>query len=108
MHESPDDDVHDAPCACALVARAVTLMTEWAGPSPGHAGQPEAYRALLARQVMSDLYFLRSHPGLSPHLREAMAHAHQRWIALARPTSIAAQDTVMDEMSPGARGVSLH
>lgn len=87
----PDPDLHDLPCPCAeaLVAGTVALMTTWADPC-GHARlAPEAQRALVARKIVSNLDLLRRHPALSSGLRQVMALAHQRWVGLL-PTPSAA------------------
>lgn len=105
----PDDDGHFAglPCAQALVAGTTALMTAWALPEPADepeadadpaadagarddAGQAalalDARRQRLARQIVSNLFFLREHPQLSPALRQVMAQAHARWVLLCGGT----------------------
>lgn len=79
-HESPP-----LPCAEALVAGTVALMTTWADPSPHGLLDTAAQRALLARKIVSNLFFLEHHPALSDGLRSVMHKAHQRWAAMAHP-----------------------
>jgi hypothetical protein len=79
-----EDDVTDWPCAEALLAGAVALMTTWADPCPNCTLGPTAQRRLVARKVVSNLYFLQQHPALGPELRGVMAQAHQRWVGVAR------------------------
>lgn len=89
--DDPDPDV--MPCADALVAGTVALMTTWADPCSHSRLAPREQRALIARKVVSNLYFLRQHPALCPELRQVMAMAHERWSALAQ----SAQEPLADE-----------
>lgn len=78
-----DDDIELAlPSLEALVAGTVALMTAWASPCPNARVDTAAQRALLARKVISNLFFLQNHPGASPELRQAMANARARWVGL--------------------------
>lgn len=79
-----NDDTLPLPSLEALVAGTVALMTTWASPCPGARIDPAAQRSLLARKVVSNLFFLQNHPCASPALRQVMANAHQRWVALAQ------------------------
>ena len=90
------------PCAQALVAGTVALMTAWADPCPdgtlGQAGQ----RHLLARKVVSNLFFLQQHPALGNELKQVMARAHQRWVGLAQtPAAPPATEPVVPLSMPG-------
>lgn len=81
--EAPDEDA--LPSIDALVAGTFALMTTWADPCP-HAPLPPAdLRRLVARKVVSNLFFLQHHPLLRPELRLCMAQAHARWVGLAQP-----------------------
>ena len=95
-------DVDELPSIDALIAGTVALMTTWADPCP-HAPLPPAdLRRLVARKVVSNLFFLQHHPLLSPPLRQSLAHAHARWVGLAH----AEQPHTAD---PGAAlGQALH
>jgi hypothetical protein len=73
------------PCVQGLIAANVALMTAYANPAPGARVNPEAQRRLLARKVVSNLFFLREHPLLSPPLRQVMDHALRHWQGLAAP-----------------------
>lgn len=77
------DDEPAYPCVQGLIAANVALMTAYANPAPDARLGAEAQRRLLARKVVSNLFFLREHPLLSPGLRQVMANAHQRWAELA-------------------------
>jgi hypothetical protein len=74
------------PCAEALVAGTVALMTTWADPCPQARLDAVQQRALMARQVVSNLALLSRHPALSPELRQVMAMARDRWAGLSEPT----------------------
>jgi len=76
-----DDDL-PLPCLEALVAGTFALMTCWATPAAEAAATPARQRLLLARKIVSNLFFLKSHPHASPALRQVMANAHARWVAV--------------------------
>ena len=78
-----------AACAEALVAGTVALMTTWADPCPHARLDPARQRALMARKIVSNLFFLSRHPALSAELRQVMAMAHDRWEGLARSVDAA-------------------
>lgn len=77
-----DDDV-PLPCPHALIAGTLALMTTWADPAPGNALDVASLRSLLARKVVSNLFFLAEHPALPPGMRQVMAQVRGRWQALA-------------------------
>lgn len=81
----PHDDDTDLPVPSleALVAGTMALMTSWADPFPSARIDAVGQRNLLARKVVSNLFFLQHHPCASPALRQVMANAHQRWAGLA-------------------------
>ena len=81
QHLGEDDPV---PCAQALVAGTVALMTAWADPCPECAGQGAPQREHIARRIVSNLFFLSHHPYLASPLREVMARAHRRWVGVAQ------------------------
>lgn len=82
--DSEHDEGQSYPCVQGLIAANVALMTAYASPDPQSPDSPQAQRLLLARKVVSNLFFLREHPLLSPDLRQVMASAHQLWAQLAR------------------------
>ncbi|MDV7392710.1 hypothetical protein RZS08_15185, partial [Arthrospira platensis SPKY1] len=43
-------------------------------------------KTLMARKVVSNLFFLASHPGLNPNFRVVVGKMHQHWTALAKAT----------------------
>jgi hypothetical protein len=77
-----DDDTLDLPDLDGLLAGTVALMTAWASPCP-HAKLPaDELRALLARKVVSNLFFLQHHPGVSPPLARSLLAARAQWRTL--------------------------
>ena len=100
------DDEIAMPCAAALVAGTMALMTAYAQPEapraedastsasrgPATAAEVEpragdaapARRVLLARKVVSNLFFLREHPDVDDGLRKVAARMHAHWDALLR------------------------
>jgi hypothetical protein len=83
LHSPTSPEPEAQPCAHALVAATVALMTTWADPNPSCKLGPEAQRQLIARKLVAQLHLLRGHPALPQPLRLVMAHAHARWLALA-------------------------
>ncbi|MEK8051368.1 hypothetical protein AACH10_14040 [Ideonella sp. DXS22W] len=78
---APDDEA-TLPCPHALIAGTLALMTTWADPAPGSALDVAGLRSLLARKVVSNLFFLAEHPALSPAMRQVMTQARERWQGL--------------------------
>ena len=76
------DDELATPCLEALVAGTFALMTCWAAPAAQAASSPGRQRLLIARKIVSNLFFLKTHPHASPALRQVMADAHERWVAV--------------------------
>jgi len=77
----PNDDL-PVPCLEALVAGTFALMTCWAAPAAHAAATPGRQRLLMARKIVSNLFLLKTHPHASPALRQVMAKAHERWVAV--------------------------
>lgn len=69
-----EDDRLPTPSAEALVAGTMALMT-------GYAQAPEQcpHRPLMAKKIVSNLFFLATHPALSEPLRATMGHLGTRW-----------------------------
>jgi len=112
---APDEAMNDLPSLDGLIAGTTALMTTWADPAPGDALDQACRRSLVARKVVSNLFFLMHHPQLDPRLRQVMANAHQRWRALvqraASDTPAAAAGTGgpdLDAQAPGPRAAWLH
>ena len=83
MRAADDDADLPLPSLEALVAGAVALMTAWADPSPDARIDTAAQRSLLARKVVSHLFFIQNHPCASAAFKQVMGNAHQRWVVLA-------------------------
>ena len=104
--DSLDDPTEDVtlPCAQALVAGTVALMTVWADPCPNCSTDAATQRLLVARKIVSNLYLLRQHPHLGEPLQLVMANAHQRWVGVAR----AAEHGGVLPVYNGSAPVALH
>lgn len=99
----PDAADADAlPSIDALIAGTVALMTAWADPCPQARLAPVDLRRVLARKVVSNLFFLQHHPHASPGLRQSLSQAHARWVDLAQ------QAQPGDVALVTAEGQSLH
>lgn len=83
--ETDATDVDALPSIDALIAGTVALMTAWADPCPQARLSAADLRRVLARKVVSNLFFLQHHPQARPELRQSLAQAHARWVCLAHP-----------------------
>ena len=81
--EPDPPDAEELPSIDALVAGTVALMTAWANPGPHAPVGPAHLRHLIARKVVSNLFFLQHHPHAKPELRQSLARAHAQWVSLA-------------------------
>jgi hypothetical protein len=77
-----DEDTR-VPCPSALVAGTLALMTAWADAGTGPASAELRHRGLLARKIVSNLFFLRHHPALHENVRRVAGNAHERWLPMA-------------------------
>ena len=90
---APDpEDTAAYPCVQGLIAANVALMTAYAHPTPDARLDAEAQRRLLARKVVSNLFFLCEHPLLSPGLSS-------RWLSLVTDVDAEAGRNLVDSMS---------
>jgi hypothetical protein len=109
MNSIPYDDDNPCarPCAGGLLAGTLALMTCWAAPEPEADVGAKQQRSLIARKVVSNLFFLRDHPDVGPGLQQVIGRLHQRWILIAQDAAITAPplDLAAD---PAPSGVSLH
>ncbi len=85
-----EDSSPALPCAGGLIAGTLALMTCWAAPEPSATGTEEQQRALMARKIASNLYFLRAHPDIAPGLRQVIGKVHERWVLIAQTAPVAA------------------
>lgn len=106
------DSEPQAPSLHALVATTLALMTRWAEPQPQACPeQLRRMRSLLARKIVSNLFFLQHHPAAPPALRQVVANVHHCWQAMVQQAQgDAATATAAAPMSPPARpkGGTLH
>lgn len=86
------------PSADAMLAGTVALMTSWADPCPTCKLDSGAQRSLLARKIVSNLFFLQHHPAVGEGLRRVLLQAHGHWVRLAHPGGVAA---TLAEARPG-------
>lgn len=94
-----DDDGADAPCAIALLAGTLALMTGHAAPEPAAKVDADTLRRLTARKIVSNLFFLQHHPALPPGLRQVAAQLHGRWVSLAQSAAPAIPSHTVSESS---------
>jgi hypothetical protein len=96
------------PCAQALLAGTLALMSAYAAPLAGSVGATTAEcRAQMARKVVENLFFLREHPGLAPAMRAVVTKLHVHWSALVDPAP--ASPTVVPAAPVRARAAArLH
>lgn len=82
-----DDDLTASdermPCAVGLLAGTLALMTAHASPEPTARVDAVTQRRLMARKIVSNLFFLQHHPDAPPPLRQVAANMHERWLPLA-------------------------
>ncbi len=91
MHANNFEETSEAlPCVGGLVAGTLALMTCWAAPEPSDSATEEQQRALMARKIVSNLFFLREHPDVAPGMRHVIGKVHQRWLLLAQAEPYAA------------------
>ena len=76
-------DAHNPPCLESLVAGTFALMTCWAAPAQDGTPPSSRQRTLMARKIVANLFFLKTHPHASPGLREVMGRAHERWVLVS-------------------------
>lgn len=83
-----DDDEYVMPCAEAMLAGTLALMT-------GHAESACArQRTLMAQKIRSNLFFLGRHPGLTPNFRTVVHRMHGHWDTLVTGCMAAARPGV--------------
>lgn len=71
---SQDDEEYEMPCAEALLAGTLALMTAYA-----QSGR-EGHRAMMAKKVASNIQVLAQHPLLSRGFKTMLARLQVRWI----------------------------
>jgi hypothetical protein len=96
------------PSVDALIAGTVALMTAWADPCPDAPVGPGHPRQLIARKVVSNLFFLQHHPCVGSALRQTLVNAHGKWVGLAVRDPQDAQAETAQEVRRGEPGQALH
>lgn len=94
----PPDDADDAPAPApeGLIAATMALMTAHAAPEPGARIGAAQQRQLMARKIVSNLFFLAHHPELPTGLRRVVHELYARWTLQARgDTAPAAADVAL-------------
>lgn len=97
--ELPETDEFVMPCAEAMLAGTLALMT-------GHAQSScVSQRALMGRKVLSNLVSLGQHPRLSPNFRVVVQRMHQHWDVLLKAHEKAETSTTLnaDDLLPERR-----
>ncbi len=97
--ELHEDEEHLMPCAEAMLAGTLALMT-------GHAQSPCAtQRDLMGRKIRSNLFFLSQHPGLSTPFRTVIQRMHQHWDVLLKANDGTVERTMLktDDLLPERR-----
>jgi hypothetical protein len=94
------------PSLEALFAATLALMTRWAETvAPAHEEAPCRLRSLLARKIVSNLFFLQHHPTAGEQFRQIVANVHQAWQGMAGT----AQDSrPVEQPAAPADGKVLH
>lgn len=79
-----DTDEPRMPCPFGMLAATMALMTRYADPASGQTGQGvHEVHPLLARKIVSNLFFLQHHPALPEHFAQVVAQVRAQWKALA-------------------------
>jgi hypothetical protein len=94
----------ELPSVDALMACTVALMTVWADPHSQAGMGPAQLRHLIARKVVSNLFFLQHHPLARPELRQSLAQAHARWVCLVQQADRAPAAAAAQPAAPASRG----
>lgn len=97
------DDDATLPSLEALIVGTLALATSWADPAADARVDTETQRRLMARKLVSNLFFLHHHPLASPAFREVAARLHARWVTLAEGEAPCAA-----AVCPGAAPSHLH
>lgn len=90
--ETDESDDSPTPAAEGLLAATLALMTAHAAPEPGARIGAAQQRQLMARKIVSNLFFLAHHPDLPTGLRRVVHELHARWTLQAggEPAPVAA------------------
>lgn len=82
-HRLHADGEYEMPSAEAMLAGTLALMT-------GHAQSAcTRQRGLMAKKIVSNLFFLSQHPSLSPHFKAVADRMRPHWLVLAQSSDVA-------------------
>lgn len=87
MHDTAcatDDEAHTLPTVEALTAGTLALMTGFA-----QSATDCPHRGLMARKLLSHLFFLSEHPHVSPPMRAMLVNLRARWALVAEAAPVA-------------------
>lgn len=99
-------DEFELPCRDALLGATLALMSAYSRPEPDSALPEAARRRLIARKVLSNLFFLRAHPTLPPGLRDVAHALHGHWEQIVAAADDPAAPTTPDPRP--AHGQTVH
>ena len=105
MHRPPHPDEADdqaLPCPQALLGATLALMSAWAQPLADSPLPPAGGQPLLARKIVSNLFFLHHHPTVGAALRALAGRLHGHWVAVAQGGASAACTTATATASASA------
>jgi hypothetical protein len=103
--EDPAASDEVMPCAFGLLVGTLALMTAHASPDPGARVDAITQRRLMARKIVSNLFFLQHHPDAPPPLRQVAANMHARWLPMAGRGD---QQPPADAAAPAPAGTQWH
>lgn len=107
------DEEYGLPCAEALLAGALALMT-------GHAQACcDNHREGMARKIVHNLFLVSQHPTLSPDFKTVVWNLHHRWVQqvharshlgaqVADATAVDPAETVSFTLDHGAQRALWH
>jgi hypothetical protein len=84
MNEEHDREAAALPCWVGLMVGSLALMTAHAAPEPAAKADADTQRKLIARKLVSNLFFLQHHPVAPPGLRQVAANLHAAWLPLSQ------------------------
>ena len=102
--DDPTTNADEAwPCALSLLVGTLALMTAHAHPEPAAHVDAATQRRLMARKIVSNLFFLQHHPDAPPPLRQVAANLHGRWLPMAGSQDTASAAPAMAAVPAGTQ-----
>ena len=90
--EARQDEEYAMPCAEAMLASALALMTGYVQ------GCCDDHRALMAQKIVHHLVTLSQHPMLSPDFKAMLWNLHSRWLQQAQQGLASAAQLLPQDM----------